>query len=85
MIFEREGLARILAVFPDRKLHVTYDPASPWLLVTVETAWGREATPQNDERKFAIWRETEALYVVQPDESVGDDPIPVGADPREVW
>jgi hypothetical protein len=78
-----EGMARIKEAFRGRTLHITYDPHSPWLNVKVDPAWGEEATPENGERHFAIWNYTGDVYDVR-DEMVGEDPIPVTANLREI-
>jgi hypothetical protein len=71
------GLRSIEEAFPKRIIHVKDDPASPWLEVDVETAWGEEATPDNAERKFAVWKATQRIYRVDPNTHAvaDDDPV----------
>jgi hypothetical protein len=69
------GLHSIEHAFPKRIIRVKNDPASPWLEVDVEPAWGEEATPDNAERKFAVWKATQRIYRVGPDGACEDDPI----------
>jgi hypothetical protein len=69
------GLRSIEEAFPRRVIKVKDDPASPWLEVDIEPAWGEEATPDNAERKFAVWKATQRIYRVGLDGACEDDPV----------
>jgi hypothetical protein len=69
------GVQAILDEFRKRKIHITVDPGGPWISVDVEPAWGEEATPENAERKFAVWATSQQVYRVGPDGAVEDTPV----------
>jgi hypothetical protein len=69
------GLRSIEEAFPRRVIKVKDDPMSPWLEVDIEPAWGQEATPDNAERKFAVWKATQRIYRVGLDGACEDDPV----------
>jgi hypothetical protein len=74
------GVRRVLEAFPDRIINIKLDPDSPWVWVDVDPAWGKEVNAANWERKFVVWKATDQLYDVNPDGSVGEDPLPADTD-----
>lgn len=65
------AVRRLLCFFPRRHWHM--QNLSSWLAIDFEPAWGEEATPESDGRKFAIWLNTGDVYRCGADGEIDDD------------
>lgn len=69
------AVRRLICFFPRRNWQMRTQ--SEWLAIDFEPAWGEEASPANDGRKFAIWLNTAAVYRIDEHGAAEDDPIPL--------